>query len=102
VHLGRVHLTLHNNNQEHEKHESMRIVLEGWNQVPSDIKNARTVGSLKIIELHWRLQRDGKGSEFKMEAGEHWKQTLPERYQQGNIGSSSTNKQEISAETYCI
>ncbi len=35
------------------KHESMRIVVGGWNQVPSDIKNARTVGSLKIIELHW-------------------------------------------------
>ncbi len=37
VHLGGVHLTLHNNRQ-HEKHESMRIVVEGWNQAPSDIK----------------------------------------------------------------
>jgi hypothetical protein len=52
VHLGGVHLTLHNNNQEHEKHDGMKIVVEGWNQVPSDIKNTRTVGSLKIIEVH--------------------------------------------------
>jgi hypothetical protein len=60
VHLGRVHLTLHNN-REHEKHKSMRIVVGGWNQVPSDIKkceNGREASNpaTEAIELNWRLQ----------------------------------------------
>jgi hypothetical protein len=39
----------------------MRIVVEGWNQVPSDIKKIREQGeasnpATETIELHWQLQ----------------------------------------------